>query len=299
MNIQDQLNELRGLAARAENRRTETGIPRVAMVQGAVPEHELAAVYDPMINMILRGSKTMTVGNRTLRYDPATYFVISIDLPAIGTVHAEPDGSPYLAISLTLEAAVIADLLQDLPCLGSAHAGADLSAEAGFSVASVTCELMDAWVRMLRLIDRPDDVAALAPAYEREILYLVLRGSQGRMLRDIALPDSTLARVNKAIQRIRRDFARPLRMEKLADEAAMSLSAFHRHFKAVTALSPLQYQKQLRLLRARTLLISEGRTVMSVALEVGYESPTQFSREYSRAFGLPPTQDVSRSVSCR
>jgi AraC-like DNA-binding protein len=293
------LDELRAMAAHAQNRRTETGIPRVAMVQGAIPEHELAAVYDPMINMILRGSKTMTVGDRVLRYDPATYFVMSIDLPAMGAVFPDADGAPYLAISLTLEPAVIAQLLHDLPALGRSHVGDDSVKQAGFSVASVTPELMDAWVRMLRLMERPDDIAALAPAYEREILYLVLRGPHGRMLRDIAIPESALARVNEAIQRIRRDFAEPLGVERLADEAAMSVSAFHRHFKAVTALSPLQYQKQLRLLRARTLLISEGRNVTSAALEVGYESPTQFSREYSRAFGLSPTKDASRVAACK
>lgn len=293
---QNPLDELRALAAHAENRRTETGIPRVAMVQGAIPEHELAAVYDPMINMILRGSKTMTVGDRTLRYDPATYFVMSIDLPAMGRVYPESDGTPYLAISLTLEPAVIAQLLHDLPDFGRPAAGGNSGEDAGFSVASVTPALMDAWVRMLRLIKRPGDIAGLAPAYEREILFLVLQGPHGRMLRDITMPETALARIHGAVQRIRRHFAEPLRVERLADEAAMSVSAFHRHFKAVTALSPLQYQKQLRLLRARTLLLGGGSTVSSVASEVGYESPTQFSREYSRAFGLSPARDASRNL---
>lgn len=287
-----QLNELRTLAARAQNRLTETGIPRVAMVQGAVPEHELAAVYQPMVNLILRGSKSMTVGERVLHYCPANYFVMSVDLPVIGTIWPAATGEPYLAVALTLEPSIIAGLLADLP--EPAHGE---RAVAGFSVAAVTEELMDAWVRMLRLMDRPTDIAALAPAYEREILYRVLQGPHGAMLREIATPDTAMARVGRAITVIRRDFAQPLPVETLAEQAVMSVSAFHRHFKAVTAMSPLQYQKRIRLLRARTLLTAGGKNVTAAAFEVGYESATQFSREYARAFGLPPARDAARIVA--
>ncbi|WP_150301952.1 AraC family transcriptional regulator [Pseudomonas profundi] len=287
--MNNQLNELRVLAAKAENRRTETGIPRVAMVQGKVPEHMLAAVYDPMINLILQGSKTMTVGDSTLRYDPATYFVMSVDLPAVGTVHSSASGDPYLAVSLTLDPAVLSTLLADLP----KPAGRNES-DPGFSVAAVTPELMDAWVRMLRLMDDPEAIAALAPAYEREILFRVLQGPLGWMLREIAAPDTAMARVNLAIQWIRQEFAEPIRVESLAQKAAMSVSAFHRHFKAVTTLSPLQYQKRVRLLQARMLMVSSGKSVTAAAFEVGYESPTQFSRDYARVFGLPPARDAVR-----
>ena len=287
-----QLNELRTLAARAQNRLTETGIPRVAMVQGAVPEHELAAVYQPMVNLILRGSKSMTVGERVLHYCPANYFVMSVDLPAIGTIWPAATGEPYLAVALTLEPSIIAGLLADLP--EPAHGE---RAVAGFSVAAVTEELMDAWVRMLRLMDRPADIAALAPAYEREILYRVLQGPHGAMLREIATPDTAIARVGRAITVIRRDFAQPLPVETLAEQAVMSVSAFHRHFKAVTAMSPLQYQKRIRLLRARTLLTAAGKSVTAAAFDVGYESATQFSREYAREFGLPPARDAARIVA--
>lgn len=292
LTMNEQLNELRALAARAGNRRTETGIARVAMVQGEVPEHLLAAVYDPMINLILQGSKSMTVGNRTLRYDPATYFVMSIELPAVGKVHPAVTGEPYLAVSLTLDPAILATLLTDLPKPAERS-----DQDAGFSVATVTPELMDAWVRMLRLMDRPHDIAALAPVYEREILYRVLQGPQGGMLREIAAPDTAMARVSLAIQWIRRDFAEPIRVDDLAQKAAMSVSAFHRHFKAVTNLSPLQYQKRVRLLQARTLLVANGKSVTSAAFEVGYESPTQFSRDYARVFGLPPARDAARILA--
>lgn len=285
------LAELRALAARARNQKTETGIPRVAMVQGQVPEHELAAVYEPMLNLILQGGKSMTVGDRTLHYDPATYFVMSVNLPAVGTIHASASGAPYLAVSLTLDATVIGSLLSDLPRIG-----ADTEATGGFSVAPVTPELLDAWVRMLRLMDRPADIPALAPAYEREILYRVLQGPHAAMLRDIATPDTALARINLAIQWIRRHFAEPLRVEALAGVAAMSSSSFHRHFKAATALSPLQFQKRIRLLQARTLLVSGGLNATSVAFDVGYESATQFSREYARFFGTPPAKDAARVI---
>jgi AraC-like DNA-binding protein len=200
--MRQQLDELRSLAARAQNRPTETGIPRVFMVQGSIPEHELAAVYDPMVNLILRGGKTLAVGDQTLDYDPATYFVMSVDLPAAGTVRPAADGSPYLAVALTLDAGVLADLLSSLPNPADVPNG-----PRAFSVAAVTSELLDAWVRMLRLMDHPGDIPALAPAF------------------------------------------------------------------------------------------ASGGNVTSVAHEVGYESPTQFSREYGRAFGLPPAKDAMRIMA--
>jgi len=287
--MEKQLQELRALASTAENRRTETGIPRVAMVQGEIPEHRLSAVYEPMINLILTGSKTMTVGERTFAYDPATYFVMSVDLPAVGSVHPSVAGEPYLAVSLTLHPPTVAALISDLPV----QACSKLSGS-GFSVAPVNDEFLDAWVRMLRLMDRPDEIAVLAPAYEREILFRVLQGPLGWMLRDIAAPDAALSRIGVAIQWIRENFAKPLRVEALAEMAALSVSAFHRHFKAITALSPIQYQKQVRLLHARRLLMAGEGTATSVAFGVGYESPNQFSREYARQFGLPPSKDVVR-----
>jgi len=190
--MQTQLRDLRNLASGAQNHRTQTGIPRVAMVQGEIPEHQLAAVYEPMINLILTGSKTMTVGDRSFRYDPATYFVMSVDLPAVGSVHPSDKGEPYLALSLTLQPSIVANLLADLP----KPAGGALYSP-GFSVAPMTPELLDAWLRMLRLMGHPDEIAALAPAYEREILFRVLQGPLGWMLRDIATPDTGLSRMRR------------------------------------------------------------------------------------------------------
>lgn len=283
------LAELRRLAARAENRRTETGIPRVAMVKGEIPEHQLAAVYEPMINLILQGGKTLTIGGQTYRYDPAHYFVMSVDVPATGTVHPDRNGQPYLSVALTLDPDVIADLLDDVP---KPRPGAH--AERAFSVCPMTQELLDAWLRLLRLMDHPGDVPALAPVYEREILYRVLQGPQGWMLREIALPDSMLSRIRRTIAWLRAHHDRPVQVETLADLAAMSPATFHRHFKAVTAMSPIQFQKQIRLLRARQLLMTGARTASDVAYRVGYESPSQFSRDYSRLFGASPLRDAQR-----
>lgn len=285
--MENALEELRRLAAHAQNRRTETGIPRLAMVQGRIPEHDLAALYDPMINLILRGSKSMTVGDQTLHYDPSTYFVMSVDLPAVGSVHPAATGEPYLAVSLTLDPAIIAGIL------ASAPASAGRSNSQGFSVAAVTPELLDGWVRLLRLMNTPEDIPVLAPAYEREILYRVLKGPQGWMLRDIATPESGLSRIHTAILWIRENFTQPLRIEALADRVALSVSAFHRQFKAVTNMSPLQFQKTIRLMHARRLMITEALTATTAAIRVGYESPSQFSREYSRLFGLPPAKDLA------
>ncbi|UDQ81192.1 AraC family transcriptional regulator [Erwinia rhapontici] len=288
--MEKQLQKLRELASGAGNQRTETGIPRVAMVQGVIPEHRLSAVYEPMINLILTGSKSMTVGGRTLNYNPATYFVMSVDLPAVGNVF--PDNvtnAPYLAVSLTPKPEIIADLLDKIPGTGEASLY-----HSGFSVAPVTRELLDAWIRMLSLIRKPDEIAALAPAYEREILFRVLQGPLGWMLREIAMPETHLARIYKVITWIKTNYTQAIRVEDLAEMAALSVSAFHRHFRAITALSPVQYQKQIRLMHARLKLATSGENIMNVALSVGYQSHTQFSREYARQFGLPPSADLKK-----
>jgi len=289
--MNEQMQALRALAAQPGSGRIETGIPRVALAQGAIPEHELAVVYEPMINLILQGSKSITVGEQTVEYDPATYFVMSVELPAVGVVHPDASGAPYLAVALTIVPSILAELIASLPPGCSDNDGN------AFSVAAVTPELLDAWTRMLGLMALPDDIVALAPAYEREILYRVLQGPHGAMLRAIAAPDSALARLAAAIAWIRRDFHLPLRVEALAGKAAMSVSAFHRHFKAATSLSPVQYQKRIRLMHARTLMVAKGSSVAAAAYDVGYESATQFSREYARLFGMAPLRDTARMLA--
>ncbi|MBB3411090.1 AraC-like DNA-binding protein [Rhizobium sp. BK316] len=286
--METMLHELRRLTAHAENRPTETGIPGIVMVKGEIPEHKLGAVYEPMVNMILDGSKTLTIAGRDYYYDPASYFVISVDIPATGMVRQTGPDRPYIGVSLSLDPARVAALLLDIP-LQSYVAGQS----GGYSVCRMTPELLNAWLRMLQLMERPQDIPALAPAYEREILYRVLQGPQGWMLRDIAAPDSALSQVRLAIRWVREHYTEAIEVEKLAILASMSVSAFHRHFKAVTAMSPIQYQKRIRLLQARQLLIAQSGNASSVAYAVGYESASQFTREYARLFGQPPTRDVS------
>ncbi|MFA7414067.1 MAG: AraC family transcriptional regulator [Rhizobium sp.] len=287
--METMLEEMRRLAMGAENRRTETGIPGVAMVKGEVPEHQLAAVYEPMINLILQGGKTLTIGDQAYHYDPASYFVMSIEVPAIGAVHQAGPDRPYIGVGLTLDPPKIAALLMDLPAQVYVE-----GQRGGYSVCPVTIELLDAWLRLLRLMERPEDMPALAPAYEREILYRVLQGPQGWMLRDIAAPGSELSRMRSAIHWIREHYAQAVEVEGLADLVSMSVSTFHRHFKAVTGMSPIQFQKRIRLLQARQLLISQSFKASAVAYEVGYESASQFTREYARLFGHPPARDASR-----
>lgn len=283
------LEKLCSLVTRAEPRLTETGIPRLAMVKGEIPAHNLSAVYEPMINLVVQGSKILTVGEQVLHYNPSNYFVMSVDLPATGKVVAAAPNKPYMAIALMISAAVVADIMvnnPELPIPNNAQ---------GFSVCAMNDRLMDAWCRLLSLMDTPQDIPTLAPLYERELLYLVLQGPQGWLLQEIASAGSALTRVHKSIQWIREHYQETIPVEKLADVAGMSSSAFHRHFKSITSLSPLQYQKQMRLLEARRLLHENQRGAAEIAYQVGYESPSQFSREYTRFFGLPPSQDVLRA----
>ena len=236
----------------------------------------------------------MTIGERVMHFDHASYFVMSIDVPATGTVHQGGPGQPYLAVSLTLDASVISAMLEDLPNDASMPQQAG-----GFSVCPVTPELLDAWVRMLRLMHTPRDIPVLSKVYEREILYRVLQGPQGWMLREIGRPESALCQIRSAIKWIRGNYAEPLHVEQLAEVAGLSPSAFHRRFKSVTAMSPIQFQKKLRLLQARSLLLSTARQASAVCFEVGYESASQFNREYSRHFGLPPVRDIARIRAAR
>jgi AraC-like DNA-binding protein len=283
--MNDAMNELRAIVMRADDKWTTTGLPRVEMVRAEACSNQ---VYEPMLHLVLQGTKSLSIGNQILRFEPATYFLVPVDVPAIGQIRSERPGSPYLALSLTLDPVAIAAMLADLADTSSAQSGTD------FSVCAATPELIDAWLRMMRLVDRPNEIAMLAPMIEREILFRVLQGPQGDLLRQIARGDSRLSQIKRAIDWIRAHYAEPFRVEPLAAMMGMSVAAFYRHFKAITAMTPIQYQKRLRLLKARRLLLFEPHDSASVAFSVGYESASQFSREYARMFGLPPVRDVAR-----
>jgi AraC-like DNA-binding protein len=284
-----EMDELRELALRhVGDSQTGTAIPRVAIHLGQCVTGPLPGLYEPMVCLILQGAKCVMIGDHILHYDTASYFVASVDVPATGRIMQASIDRPYLAVSLAFDPAVIADVLTRLPLAPVASIGV------GFGVSPVTAELMDAWTRLLRLLDTPEDIGMLAPLIEQEIVYRLLVGPQGGMLRQIAMAESRLARVRRAIAWIRTHYDAPFRIEEAASLAGMSASAFHRHFKAVTAMSPLQYQKRLRLQQARRLLLAGAGDAARAAYAVGYESASQFSREYTRLFGAPPTRDAAR-----
>jgi AraC-like DNA-binding protein len=264
-----------------------SGIPRLALMVGAAPRMELDAVYEPMLNFVLQGGKRITIGTQVLDYDPERYFIISIDVPASGQIKGGPGALPYAALALTLDLPTITDLAADLP------ANNDHGAPA-FSVSPVTPEMTDAWLRMARLMARPHEVTVLAPLIEREILFRALEGPQGWMLRQIANKNSRLSRMRDTIGWLRQHYTEQLKVDDLADRAGMSTSAFHRQFKSTTAHSPLQFQKRLRLLEARQMLTTAAASVTAVSYTVGYESPSQFGREYLRMFGCSPGGEQSR-----
>lgn len=278
------MDELRGIVMRAGSRWTDTGIPRVQMVRS---EGCADQVYEPMLHLVLQGSKSLSIGDQNLRFDEACYFVVPVHVPATGEV--QPDGAePYLAVSLKLDPTIIASLMAEM------HTAGTTPNPTGFAVSSAPPELIDAWLRMMRLIDRPGEAPILAAMIEREILFRVLIGPQGDKLREVACADSRLSQVRPAIDWIRDNFAEPIHAEPLAGMTGMSVAAFYRHFKAVTSMAPIQYQKRLRLLKARRLLLFETHDVGRIAYAVGYESASQFSREYARMFGLPPGRDAAR-----
>lgn len=256
--------------------------------QSATPTSPNHSVYEPMACFILQGAKRVTMGDRIIDYRPGQFLIASVSLPVIGEVIEADRGEPYRMVALALDPASIGALLLDL------SAQEESPAPIGLSVSTLTPHLADALFRLIRLLDEPDDLAVMAPMLEREMLYRMLQGPQGGILRQIARSDSHLSRLRRAIDWIRGHYAEPLTIDHLADLANMSRSSFHRHFKAVTAMSPLTYQKQIRLQEARRQLVTTAEGAAHIAYAVGYESPSQFSREYTRLFGLPPGRDGVR-----
>jgi AraC-like DNA-binding protein len=283
------LDELRAIVrTHCVGESTSTAIAGLEIRMGRGPQKPLPALYPTMVCFVLQGAKRVTFGGQTLIYRGESYMLLSVDLPATGQVIEATPNAPYLAVSLLLDPAAIASVVIDTP---AAHLR---TTSAGFGIAALTPDLQDPLLRLLRLLDTPADIPVLAPLAERELLYRLIQGPHGPLLRDLALAGSQLSQVRRAIEWIRADVTRPLRIAALAAHVGLSASSFHRHFKAVTGLSPLQYQKQIRLQEARRQLLATPGDVTSVALAVGYESTSQFTREYARQFGLPPAKDAAR-----
>ena len=283
------LDELRAIVrAHCVGESTSTAIAGVEIRMGRSPTKPLPALYPTMACFVLQGAKRVTFGGQALVYRGESYMLLAADLPATGQVIEGTSNAPYLAVSLLLDPAEVASLLIDIP---AAHLR---TTSAGFGIGPLTPDLQDPLLRLLRLLETPADIPVLAPLAQRELLYRLVQGPQGPLLRDLALAGSHLSQVRRAIEWIRADVTRSLRIDSLAAHVGMSTSSFHRHFKAVTGLSPLQYQKQIRLQEARRRLLAAPGDVTSVALAVGYESTSQFTREYARQFGLPPAKDAAR-----
>lgn len=266
----------------------ELPVPGLAVIRYSAPTDRVPTLHEPAVCIIAQGAKIVMLGEEAYRYDSSCHLVISVDLPLTGQVVEASRERPYLCLRIDIDPGLLNELMlhQPMPAGGGASRGLHLSRS--------TPELIDAAGRLLGLLDRPQDTPVLAPLIRREIHYRLLTGDQSGIVRQIGAPDSRLSQVNRAIAWIRANFHRPFSIEAVAREAGMSPSALHLHFKAVTAMSPLQYQKQIRLQEARRLMLAEARDAQAVAFRVGYESPSQFSREYARLFGAPPARDAAR-----
>ncbi|MEV4074446.1 AraC family transcriptional regulator N-terminal domain-containing protein [Nonomuraea fuscirosea] len=286
------LDELRALLARHARPDWTTEIDGVLVSKIDRSEPPALSMSGTVLAVIAQGAKRLALGDRIFEYGAGQYLVASVDLPITGQfLQADPE-RPALGFGLTLDPSAVAEVLLaagpgDLPPSGG-------GATSGIAVSDAPAALLDAVVRLLRLLDERRDRAVLAPLIKREILWRVISGEQGATVRQLGLTDSGLSHVARAVRWIREHYAQPFRVEDVARLAGMSVSAFYRNFHAVTAMSPIQFQKRIRLQEARLLLATHPNDVMGVCQRVGYDNPSQFSREYRRQFGLPPSQDAAR-----
>lgn len=267
----------------------ETAIPSLFLYRGTEPSEIMHVIQEPSLCLMAQGQKVITLGNTAYTYDSEHFLLVSVGLPLTGQVTQATPENPYLSIRLDLDATAISTLVMESN-LNVVQSHDPLALHVG----KLEVDLRDAVIRLLRLLNTPERIPALSPLIIREILYLLLVGSEGGRLAGIALSNGQVHRVAAAIDLLRREFKRSLRIEEIAREVGMSPSGLHHQFRAVTALSPLQFQKHIRLQEARRLMLGESLDAASASFEVGYESPSQFSREYRRHFGLPPARDVAQ-----
>ena len=266
---------------------TITRIPRVDICVGQGSTDKTPCLYRSMICFILQGSKRVAINDHLLSYDSEQYLISALDLPLSGQILDTDEGQPYVAVSLVLDPAILAQLAVTIPAVSESE-----QKGMGITINPMTSSLRDTLLRLVSLLDTPADIPVLGPMVERELLYRLLQGPQGRLLRQIAQPDGALGSIRRAVAWIRDNYSVRLRIEALCDASGMSRASLHRHFRSMTGLSPVQYQKQLRLQEARQLLLAGEHRASDVAYAVGYESASQFSREYLRQFGTPPARDV-------
>jgi AraC-like DNA-binding protein len=270
-----------------------TAIPRLFLIRASEPSGPIPTVYDPALCLVVQGRKQAVLADNTFIYGPEQFLVVSVDLPVVGQVIEATKAEPYLCLKLNLEAGQLSALMMELR-QGAPQNQQGERLKLGLSISPVAPPLLDAVMRLARLLETPSDIPILAPLVEREILYRLLSCEYGDRLRQIATADHRVVAVNRAISWLKQNYAAPFRIETVAREARLSPSALHHSFKSVTAMSPLQYQKQLRLQEARRLMLGQAMDAATASHHVGYESPSQFSREYSRLFGAPPSRDIAR-----
>ena len=291
------VNECKELAALLTHHTNEKGngvhktdINQLEFMRESSASTSICGVYEPIFAIVVQGKKEALLGEETYCYGADQYLVVSVHLPLSAfVVEATPD-KPYLGFKLNLDPVQLCDLIVQI------KPGRDKKENSvrGLFVSNADAPLLDCAIRLTRLLDTPQDIHILAPIIIREIYYRLLMGEQGEAVRQIATSGSNMQRIAEVIKLIKADLTKPMRVEELAGQASMSPSSFHHHFKSVTSMSPLQYQKQLRLLEARRLMLAENSDAANAAYQVGYESQSQFSREYSRMFGAPPMRDIER-----
>lgn len=267
-----------------------TPIPGVGLIRSGTPTMPMPVVYEPTLCLVAQGRKQAMLGTTAYVYDAANYLIASVDLPVMGSVIEASESTPYLCLVLDLDMVELSDLALRYPLPEENRA----VLSSGIALNETTPELLDASVRLASLLDRPGDIEALAPLVIREILYRLLTGTGNSILRQMARADSRLNQIAKAIAWLRSHYMESCRIDDIADIAGMSRSAFHAHFKAVTSMSPLAFRSQLRLQEARRLMVSEAIDAAAAGYRVGYESPSQFSRDYARMFGMSPAKDAGR-----
>jgi AraC-like DNA-binding protein len=264
---------------------TATPLPRVALLRSSTPTEPLHTMHDPSVCIVAQGRKCARLGGVEYLYQASEYLIVGIDLPVIGAVVEASADAPYLCLKLQLDRNLLAGML---PGAQPERPGPPIS------IAPASPDLIDAAVRMLRLLDAPDDIEALAPLIEREILHRLLNGPQGNILRQIAVVEGRLSRIREAIQYLTEHFHETFSVEDLAARVGMSPSSFYEQFRQTTMMTPLQFRNHLRFQEVRRLMLSEGVTAAEAGFRVGYESPSQLSRDYARTYGMPPRQDAAR-----
>lgn len=285
--LKEELAQRIAVLVGAEQKRV-TEIPGLTVYRRTAPSPPCSMTYEPSLILTAQGLKRVDLGGKTFTYGSSHYLVTSVTLPVVARVVEASEHSPCLALSLKLQMPVVRELLSREEIEVAPSGGQDPA----MAVGKVTVEFLDAFCRLMRVLDRPRDIAFLHGLIEREIIYRVLQEPEGARLRAIATAGDQSYRTAKAIAWIKENYAKPLRVEQLAEIAGMGVSTFHHHFRALTAMSPLQYQKQIRLQEARALMSMQGLDVGSAALAVGYESASQFTREYKRFFGQTPMRDI-------